>query len=71
MTVKLAPFYGHKNPNAPLLQAQFAPLAKEKGGLWVRGQLGGTVQPVATLIIVKTTTGCGCLLLPPSALNYN
>lgn len=32
MTVKLAPFYGHKNPNAPLLQAQFAPLAKEKGG---------------------------------------
>lgn len=68
MTVKLAPFYGHKNPNAPLLQAQFAPLAKEKGG---GGRLGGTVQPVATLIIVKTTTACGCLLLPPSALNYN
>lgn len=36
MTVKLAPFYGHKNPNAPLLQAQFAPLAKEKrrGATW-------------------------------------
>lgn len=31
MTVKLAPFYGHKNPNAPLLPAQFAPLAAEQG----------------------------------------